>query len=186
MASLYGWIRNLICFICILNLVLQILPGSSFKKYVRFFGGVLLVVLVMKPLGELIQISGGFEQVWRTEKLKEEFDGLEASRQGMEELRLEKINEAYQAEIKRQIEEIVRAYGLLPKRTDISFGDGEAGVSTIRFIKMELSANSETGTITVPKIEKKTVSSAEIENIKKEIQEVYHISGDSINIIVQE
>lgn len=184
MEAFYGWIRNIVCFLCILNVFLQVLPGGTFKKYVRFFGGLLLVVIVLNPLAELVKVSGSFEKAWRMESLKEEVDNLELTKQGMEEFRSEKINEAYQKELKRQIEEVVKAYGFSPVNTEISFEEGEDGVQMIREVSLKIAAK-QGGEISIPKVER-TRTQDDAENIKKEIQEVYHISMDNINIIVQE
>ncbi|MEE0419003.1 MAG: stage III sporulation protein AF [Lachnospiraceae bacterium] len=184
MEAFYGWIRNIVCFLCILNVFLQVLPGGAFKKYVRFFGGLLLVVIVLNPLAELVKVSGSFEKAWRMESLKEEVDNLELTKQGMEEFRSEKINEAYKKELKRQIEEVVKAYDFSPVDTDITFEDGEDGVQMIREVALKI-APKQGEEISIPKVGN-TQTQDDAENIKKEIQEVYHISMDNINIIVQE
>ena len=111
---------------------------GAFKKYVRFFGGLLLVVIVLNPLAELVKVSGSFEKAWRMESLKEEVDNLELTKQGMEEFRSEKINEAYKKELKRQIEEVVKAYDFSPVDTDITFEDGEDGVQMIREVALKI------------------------------------------------
>lgn len=185
MQIIYAWIKNIVCFLCILNLILQILPGK-YRKYVRFFGGILLMVIVLNPVADLVQVSAGFESAWRTESLKGELGDLEMNMKGIEELRSETIGEAYKAEIKRQIEEIAKAYGFTAKETKITFDENEEGVLAVRHINMEVSKSTETNDIAVPKVSDRKVSAEEIENVKKEIQEVYHIQMQNINIIVQE
>lgn len=176
MSSIYTWVKNIVCFMCILNLILQILPGKSYHKYVHFFGGVLLIIIVLNPLADLAKVSAGFEQVWRTESIKEELQDLEVGMQGIEELRTDTINDAYKAEIERQIEEIVMAYGFTPKKTTITYDKNEDGVLIVKFVNLEVSWNSG----------EKKVSGEDITNIKNEIKEIYHILAQNINIIVQE
>ena len=184
MAAFYGWIRNIVCFLCILNVFMQVLPGGAFKKYVRFFGGLLLVVIVLNPLADLVKVSGSFEKAWRMESLKEEVDNLELTKQGMEDFRSEKINEAYQKELKRQIEEVVKANDFDPVNTEITFEEGEDGVQMMRRIQLKMTPHKG-DEISIPKVGS-AQEQGDTENIKKEIQEVYHISMDNINIIVQE
>ena len=35
MEAVYGWIRNIVCYLCLFNIFLQALPGENFKKYVQ-------------------------------------------------------------------------------------------------------------------------------------------------------
>lgn len=173
MEAFYSWIRNIVCYLCLFNIFLQILPSGSFKKYVRFFGGLLLMVLVIGPLADVTHLTAGFERAWNLESLREQAEDIRLTGEGMEELRSEKINEAYQAEMKRQVEEVVRAYGLIPERTELTFSQEDGSFLTIEKAVLTVSGNE-------------GVYDSEISEIKKELQEVYHISSEHINISIQE
>lgn len=189
MSGIYSWIKNIVCFLCIINIFLQILPGKNYKKYVRFFGGLLLIVIVMGPFANMAKVSGKFEQVWRMESLREEYDEMKITSQGVEELRSETINKAYKEELKRQVEEVVMAYGFVPEETELMFATGTGGVSSISAAKLKVSVKAvadgrenETGN----KQEQVGVPETNIEGIKNELKEVYHISMEHINISIQE
>lgn len=172
MGGFYSWIRNIVCFLCIFNILLQILPAESFKKYVRFFGGLILIIMVMEPLADVTHLTENFERAWRLESLREQADGIRITGEGMEELRSEKIREAYQAEVKRQVEEVVRAYGMEPEKTKLEFTQEEEEAACISGVELRVSGEA--------------VSDAGISEIKKELREVYHISEGHINISIQE
>lgn len=173
MEAFYSWVRNIVCYLCLFNIFLQILPGENFKKYVRFFGGLILIVLVMEPLADVTHLREGFERAWRLESLREQAEDIRLTGEGMEELRSEKISEAYQAEIKRQMEETVRAYGMTPERTDLTFQREDGGFLEISEARLTVSGEEE-------------VYGGKISEIKNELQEVYHISEEHINISIQE
>ena len=44
------WIRNLAFYFIFLSAVMNVLPGGEEKKYIRFFMGMLLILLVLRPL----------------------------------------------------------------------------------------------------------------------------------------
>ena len=54
MDIIYGWIKNIICFYIFITVILHLLPKENYRKYVRFFTGMLLVILVMNPVLSLL------------------------------------------------------------------------------------------------------------------------------------
>ena len=49
-AFLYGWIRDIAFYTILMTVVLHLLPEESQKKYVRFFMGIVLMLVVLSPL----------------------------------------------------------------------------------------------------------------------------------------
>ena len=173
MEAVYGWIRNIVCYLCLFNIFLQALPGENFKKYVRFFGGLLLIVMVLGPLADMANLSESFEQAWRLGSLREQAEDMRITGQGSEELREDKINEAYRKELKRQVEDVVRAYGMEPVKVELQFSENAEGIRGISGADLQISGGEED-------FEKKA------SDIKNELLEVYHISAGHINISIQE
>lgn len=173
LGAFYEWIRNIVCCLCLFHVFLQILPGGNFKKYVRFFGGLLLILLALEPLADAMHMAESFERAWRLESLREQAEDIRVMGEGMEELRSEKIHEAYQEEIKRQVEEVVRAYGMVPEKTELVFSQEEGQSLHISEAVLLVS-------------EKPDAQANEIPGIKNELQEVYHIPSGHINISIQE
>lgn len=172
--GIYGWVRNIVCYLCFFNVFIQIIPGDGFRKYVRFFGSLLLVVLVMEPVGKAAEISDRFEQIWEKESRREAYDDLEIQMQGMDELRMAKVDAAYRSEMKRQISSVAESYGLIPVETQLTFQDREEGGQKISevFIKA-LAGETQDG------------RGAE-ERVKKEIEEVYQVESNHIYINIEE
>lgn len=173
MEAFYSWIRNIVCCLCLFHIFLQVLPGESFKKYVRFFGGLILLLMTAAPLSDAAHVAAGFERAWNLESLREQAEDIRLTGEGMEELRSERINEAYQREVKRQMEEVVRAYGLHPQKTELVFSEEEGQTLNILEARLQVTAETE-------------LLNNEISDIKKEFQEVYHIPAGHINISIQE
>lgn len=53
--SIYEWLRNLASYLVLVTVVLEVLPGKEYKKYIRFFTGLTLILLCITPL---LKISG--------------------------------------------------------------------------------------------------------------------------------
>ena len=50
MEELYGWIRNLTGFFLFMSVTENLLPGKAYTKYIRLFSGMVLILLVLRPL----------------------------------------------------------------------------------------------------------------------------------------
>lgn len=44
------WLQNLVFYLVIVAMVLQLAPEGSYRKYIRFFSGMILVLLLATPL----------------------------------------------------------------------------------------------------------------------------------------
>lgn len=49
MSDILGWIRRMISLLIFLTLLLQILPNGNYRKYVKFFAGLIFVVTLLGP-----------------------------------------------------------------------------------------------------------------------------------------
>lgn len=48
------WIKNLAVFYIMASLIMHIVPGEKYRKYIRLFLGIITIVLLMKPVGTLL------------------------------------------------------------------------------------------------------------------------------------
>lgn len=73
---LYGWMENLAGYLILVTAIMQLLPENSYQKYIRFFTGLVLVVMLAAPVLEMFGMQGEFkaacEQAVRTEERRME------------------------------------------------------------------------------------------------------------------
>ena len=102
MESIREWLSQIVCFLCLMTLLLYVIPDTGMKRYVRFFLGMLFLLVVLSPLGKL---SGGtvFFESFEKRSLK----GLQqVYKSGVEGLRDTLENgeeEAFQQELQKKI-----------------------------------------------------------------------------------
>lgn len=82
--AIYEWLEQLSCYLILITALIHALPDSGYKKYVRFFTGLVLVLLLASPVLRLFQIDLSEWEVnpskeysirlEEIEKTKEEFD----------------------------------------------------------------------------------------------------------------
>ena len=55
--AIYTWMQNIVFFLVIVTAVLEVLPGTSYQKYIRFFTGLILMLLLLTPFLSLTEIG---------------------------------------------------------------------------------------------------------------------------------
>lgn len=74
MEYIYEWIENLAFYMVIMAVGIQMIPEESYKKYVRFFTGMILILLLAEPI---VRIFGMNEL---------ELEGIENAAKSMEKI----------------------------------------------------------------------------------------------------
>lgn len=67
---IYEWIKNLAFYLVIMTAALEVLPGTAYKKYIQFFTGLVLILLVMTPVLKLTGTFGGFQARYRSQEMQ--------------------------------------------------------------------------------------------------------------------
>ena len=65
------WIQNITFYFILVTLILQTLPDKSYRKYVQFSTGLILILLLAEPILSLTEFSVSFESY---EKQLQEFE----------------------------------------------------------------------------------------------------------------
>ena len=74
---LYGWLEDLSFYLILVTAVLYVLPSNSYRKYIRFFTGLILILLLLNPILNLFgnknlgseDLIREFENVYKTAEL---------------------------------------------------------------------------------------------------------------------
>lgn len=56
--AIYTWMKNIVFYLVIVTAVLEVLPGTAYQKYIRFFTGLVLILLLLTPF---LSLSGAGE-----------------------------------------------------------------------------------------------------------------------------
>lgn len=83
MDSIYEWMKNLSFFAVLSTAVLQIIPDQSFRKYVRFFTGLLLVSMLILPVLKIVGKEETFTEIYKSRDYHEQIEEAEEKRQDL-------------------------------------------------------------------------------------------------------
>ncbi len=154
---LYGWMKSLIIYLIISGMVLNLTPSGNYKKYISFFTGLLVVIILAKPLtmifkfsvGDLEKITYGMERYFENNKILSDSDDM-----------YDYYDMGVRDSIRVSVEEL--GYQVL----DVSITtDENKNILGVRIILNESSNN------------------VDEDEIKNRLIEVYYLKKDSINIV---
>lgn len=78
---IYQWIENIAFYLVIVVAIMQMIPGESYKKYIRFFVGMILILMLTGPILNIF----GMTDVQNAE-YKKELEEIENATKYMEEI----------------------------------------------------------------------------------------------------
>lgn len=75
---IYQWIENIAFYLVIIVAVMQMIPGDSYKKYIRFFAGLVLILMLSGPILQLFGMADVHSKEYKTrlEEIEELLEGI--------------------------------------------------------------------------------------------------------------
>ena len=105
----YEWIQNVVFFLLLSGSVLDALPGESYRKYIRFFIGMIVLLLLASPLLKLGNLQSSFDNLYHSleyEQTVREAQQMEQYFEKADLLEKESKTTNSEAEEKIEVEEI--------------------------------------------------------------------------------
>lgn len=164
------WIRNLAFYFIFLSAVMNFLPGGEEKKYIRFFMGMLLILLVLRPVLSLQGAEDFLENSVLAESVSQNYRELLREGESMELLGEEYVKHACERELALQVRQLAEGLGYQVKACEAEFFSGEE--LELKEIRLTIQENRQ-------------AQGDGGEDIKKQLMEVYNIPQGNINISIQ-
>lgn len=120
--SVYEWMRNILIFIIAVTVIFQLLENSSYRKYARFVAGMILILLIVKPLLKVSGKEQGFWYLLGSYDYLFETEDKSAELTGAEEYRNLVILEEYEKALAQQVNQLLNKKGLTLISMDAEFG----------------------------------------------------------------
>lgn len=143
MKSLYDWIWNLVIYFILVTAVTSVLPGETYRKYIRLFTGVVMILVMAHPLLELFSMDTRIEEVFRRGSFEQERETLRENMEGMEDVGQEYVMEHYRMLLTGKLKELAEEEDV--QLSDIEFLIEEDDTSSRYGSILYLSARTEHG-----------------------------------------
>jgi stage III sporulation protein AF len=83
----YGWIRDIAFYTLLMELILHVLPEKSHKKYLQFFMGLVLILLVVSPLLSFAGLDGKLDETYALQTGEAQLQDFVRRQEALEESR---------------------------------------------------------------------------------------------------
>ncbi len=78
---IYQWIENIAFYLVIVVAIMQMIPGESYKKYIRFFVGMILILMLTGPILNIFGMTD-----FQNAEYQKELEEIENATKYMEEI----------------------------------------------------------------------------------------------------
>ncbi len=103
MSYIFSWVKNLVCFYLLLTVILHLLPKKNYQKYVRFFSGMLLTILVASPILSLMGNEEVLKERISQAGLFQELDNLKMDTEHLENTQKERYLREYEKALEMDV-----------------------------------------------------------------------------------
>ena len=183
MELLYGWVKNIVVFYILMTAVLHMLPKSSYQKYVRFFGGLLLVVLLLTPLLALVRQQDTLLSHVSYESFRQQMDTIQLDTQDLSRTQKTVYQKEYGKAIGNDIALMAQDQELTVEHVQVELTENYE----IKNVAMEVRLTGQEEGISVEKIILKDNSQdyPAVVKFKERLTDFYKIEDDQIQIAVR-
>ena len=84
--GLYQWVENIAFYMVFMTAALHLIPGDGYRKYLKFFTGLLLILLVLSPVLKIAGMEKTFREVFEKYTYEEELQRIEEKTKYLEEV----------------------------------------------------------------------------------------------------
>lgn len=120
MSEIYSAVKNLIFFLLLTTVISNLLGKSSFKKYLNIFVGLIVILIVIKPILSWTNSVDKVDYYYDLNVYQSNSKDISAEIVGAEEGYQNEVVISYKGAIKNQIQVLIENYGLTVQELDVS------------------------------------------------------------------
>ena len=117
MDQLFEWIRNITYYLIFITVAENLLPNKKYEKYLKFFAGMVLILLVLKPVTGGLRLDDTLAYYFESISLKKEAGELTGKISQMEQTRLERMISGYEDAVGTDLESMAETEGFYCRKT---------------------------------------------------------------------
>ena len=146
MEQVENWVRNIVCYLIFLTLICNLLPSGKYEKYVRLFGGMVLILVVIQPFTSSLQLDEKIAYYFETFSFQEEMSGLKEELGEMDRQRAETITKEYEQAAASDVERMAKEAGFSPVSVEVDIDSDQESETFGMVVKVSLVVEGENGT----------------------------------------
>lgn len=205
MDEIYTWIKNIVIYMIMNTIIMNLLGNKSYKKYISIVSGMILVLIVVSPLMKFMKLDENLDYYLQINDFAIETSEFKNDLNRMEEEQSDAIFAEYQDKIKVQVKNLLLEEAVYLESFDLTIDKNTKSKTFGEIIRMDITANIEQNEeeddkeyLQIDEIEIGRISMGEEEentsqkmpspteiNIKNKLSDFYNIEQGNINISIQ-
>ena len=175
MGEIYSAVKNLIFFLLLVTVFMNLLGKSSFRKYINIFVGLIIILIVIKPVLSWTDNLDKVDHYYDLNAYQSDAKDISAEIVGAEAGYQKQVVSSYKSAIKKQIETQIKNYGLTIDKLAVTIEEDLKSEECGQIKKIVLEASKkakedkqENKKETVPEIDQVTIDKVSINKTKSD------------------
>ena len=143
MNFLYDTVKNIVIYLLLVTIVINLIGNSSYKKYVSVFTGMILILIIVKPIMTFFHMEEKFDYYTMVNRYTVSEDNIKDEINLAEESRKDRILEDYEQTIREQLAVIADNYDLVLYDLKVDIGTGDSNYGRIEGMEMTAGGKAE-------------------------------------------
>ncbi len=203
--EIYSWIKNILIYMIINTIIMNLLGNKSYKKYVSIVSGMILVLIVISPVMKLMNLEDNMDYYLSANEFSVQASEFQYDVNRMEKAQRDAVFAEYREKIRTKVEAVLLEEMIYLEDFNVTL-DQDPGSETFgEIVGMDITAgvnrdtrkddrnnssidNIEIGKITISEASdskaQRVPSPLEI-HIKNRLSDFYNIEQGNINISIQ-
>lgn len=177
--AIYEWMQNLAFFFLFMTAILNCLPDNKYRKYVQFFLGLVLMIVLCKPLLQVLDLDAQLSNTFSSATLEQEVENSRNSALTVEGVQEELLSQAYEREIESQIKVMLEERGITVQSAEVKLNQGED--VAVEGISLQVS-NSEESLYLEDEEKMDQEFQKKLDEVRSELSQVYEVDESHIDI----
>ncbi len=86
---LYQWVENIAFYLIIFTVAMQMIPNNSYKKYIQFFTGLILIIMLAGPILKIFGTEQDFREFYKSAEYQQKVKEIEEATRYLEGIGIE-------------------------------------------------------------------------------------------------
>lgn len=123
MDEIYGWIKNIVIYMLLNTIIMNLLGNKSYKKYAGIISGMILVLIVISPLMKLMRLDDNLDYYLRFNEFNIDTIEFQNSLSVVEESQKEAVFGKYEDKIIERTRQLLMEEGIYPESIRVEIDD---------------------------------------------------------------
>jgi stage III sporulation protein AF len=112
LSEIYEWVRNIVIYLILNTIIMNLLGNSSYKKYVSIVSGMILLLIVVSPLLKLLNMDEILDYYLNSNIYQTDVSEFQNELKVMEDKQKDMVFAGFENRIREQVADILKDDGL--------------------------------------------------------------------------